>query len=103
MWTGSRMMLSEHRYLLNQRQEKQIEECDVERENDEQQLEEWEELFDVAINNDIKVKITIADNGTREFIGEIINCDSELGLLYLKLQNDEIKKIYIKDVRKFLL
>lgn len=96
-------MLSEHRYLLNQRQEKQIEECDVERENDEQQLEEWEELFDVAINNDIKVKITIADNGTREFIGEIINCDSELGLLYLKLQNDEIKKIYIKDVRKFLL
>lgn len=102
LWTGSRMMLSEHRQLLNQRLEQPIEDCDVERVNDEQQLDEWEELLARAINDDIEVKISFINCDVKDIIGKIIDCDSELGFLYLKLKNEEIKKISVKDIKNFI-
>ncbi|OEF99932.1 hypothetical protein BHF71_07435 [Vulcanibacillus modesticaldus] len=98
LWTGSRMMLSEHRQLLNELlREEQIED-DLIRELDQQQLEEWQEILNRAIANHQEIIVTIGYKEKKQLIGRIVTWDVEQGDLYLQIEEDERIRVLAKQI-----
>jgi len=105
LWTGSRMMLAEHRQLINERM-KLIPDADVELEPDEQLLEEWQEVWSVAATNGDYVLITSNNKSrTKQKItkqkGRIVGWDN--GAIYLQTEDDERVKVLINQIIDFKL
>lgn len=100
LWTGSRMMLAEHRQLINERM-KLISDNDVELEPDEQLLEEWQEVWNTAVTNDDYVVITTSNKGRNKQKGRIISWDN--GTIYLQTDDGERMKVRINQIIDFKL
>lgn len=98
LWTGSRMMLAEHRQLINERI-KLIPDSDVELELDEQLLEEWQELWNIAVVNGDYVIITTTNKGRNKQKGKIVSWDNKA--IYLQNDEDERVKILISQIVDF--
>lgn len=102
LWTGSRMMLAEHRQLLNERLTKGTIDNSLNNELDEQQLEEWQEALSEAIANNRKVNIIYMPN-KQSINGYIVDWNVEQGTIYLQ-ENDDIRtKLSIKKIIDFRL
>lgn len=95
LWTGSRMMLSEHRQLLNQRMKEEEEAYQLDREWDQQQFEEWQEIWNQAITNHEEVTITLGCKTREQVTGKIVDWNAEQGDLYLQGKDGERKKIAV--------
>ncbi len=101
LWTGSRMMLSEHRQLLNQRLKEKRTDEDLKRGIDEQQLREWQDLWLEAVETGSKVIITDGYNKNME--GHIIQWDIGQRIIYLQVSHDERIKVKIDTIMSFTL
>lgn len=91
LWTGSRMMLSEHRQRLNERIIAGVSGYELERALDEQQYEEWQEIWAEAVNNRLKVTISYHSQTLKEAEGYIKAWD--LQAIYLQQGEDDCIKI----------
>lgn len=100
LWTGSRMMLAEHRQLINERM-KLIPDNDVELEPDEQLLEEWQEVWNTAVANDDYVIIITSNKGRNKQKGRIISWDNRT--IYLQTDDGERMKVRINQIIDFKL
>ena len=87
LWTGSRMMLAEHRQLLNERlKENERRERPI---LDEQQKEWMAELISQSIVNDIEVVIELFDpTQEKKLTGKILKIDPALRRLKVTDQED---------------
>lgn len=103
LWTGSRMMLSEHRQLLNERLKQGDVEEDTKLEIDQQKMEEWQEIWDEATENHSKVFITYDKLNKRYLEGYIIGWSIEEGSIYLLMENEERRKLLISKIIDFKL
>lgn len=104
LWTGSRMMLSEHRQLLSERLREEEAEYDSVKELDEQMLGEWQEIWEEAVANNREVLITFSNNKAQEKVaGRIVSWNQEQGILYLRIRSDERIKILFKQIIDFQL
>jgi len=102
LWTGSRMMLAEHRQLLNQRLQEKTEE-DLQREQDEQQLEAWQEMLNEAVTYRKKVVIRLKGEAKKEVTGFIVDWDTEQRILYIQADDQERIKAYVDYIADFKL
>ena len=100
LWTGSRMMLAEHRQLLNERLKKPFDE-DLKFELDEQLLEEWQEVWNEAALNNYNVIIFFNSKGKNQVRGHLIKWETDL--IYLQAVDGESFKIPIKHITDFKL
>lgn len=100
LWTGSRMMLAEHRQLINERM-KLIPDSDVELEIDEQLLEEWQDIWNRAVVNDDYVIITTSHRGRNKQNGKIVSWDNKA--IYLQTDEGERVKVPINQIIDFKL
>lgn len=98
LWVGSRMMLSEHRQLLNEKLKEEQEEYDVKYGREEQQLEEWQEIWSEAIINHQKISIIINKKERKQVTGVIVDWCLEEGIIYLQNKEGERKRIDIKGI-----
>ncbi|MFV9510035.1 YolD-like family protein [Tepidibacillus sp. LV47] len=96
LWTGSRMMLAEHRQLLNERlKEAERKEKPI---LDEQQKEWIAQSVSEAIANDLKVTITLFDRYKEiKITGKILKIDPQLRRLKITYQ-DEYTWIKFDDI-----
>lgn len=91
LWTGSRMMLAEHRQLLNERLEEK-EEGSEKRHWDEQQLEEWQELLNQSFYHKKRVQFILKEKKERKrLIGYLVDWSIAQGVLYIQKENERIK------------
>ena len=103
LWVGSRMMLAEHRQLLN---EKNKERKNIYKKNgvfDEQQVDEWQNLWAEAIINDLEVVIELDNRVLKQASGKIVNCNLEEGCFYLQLLNGERVKILVSEIKDLMI
>jgi|GEM_PF-3539401 hypothetical protein len=97
LWEGSRMMLAEHRQLLNN--------CNVERrdtskdhlENTQANFEEWQQDWETAVINDLELNIWLADR-KQPLTGQVVGCDATQGFLLLRDQSGNEHKICISEI-----
>ncbi len=99
LWIGSRMMLSEHRQLLNKRLQEVEEADDLKRQKDEQQLEEWQEIVNTALAFHKRVVITL---NNEVVIGYIVDWNIERGVLYIQSNDHKRVKVSINQITDLL-
>lgn len=97
LWEGSRMMLAEHRQLLNS--------CNVDRrdtsgdrtENTLANFEEWQQVWERAIADDLELNIWL-DAGKQLLTGQVSGCDETQGFFRLRDQAGREHKIFISEI-----
>lgn len=98
LWTGSRMMLAEHRQLLNERVRNKRDESDLKHGNDEQQFEKWQEIWSVAINNNSEIVVLLNNKILKQVVGKIVSWEPEQGYFYIQTKKGERIKLEISEV-----
>lgn len=101
LWTGSRMMLSEHRQALNNRLAETNEEYDLELEIDQQQFEQWQDILnELAKNPELVVKILYGKE-KKQLIGHLIAWDSNQQVIYIEDHDEQRIKVPFREIRYF--
>lgn len=103
LWTGSRMMLSEHRQLINERISDQNGEYNIKRIYDEQQSDEWQKIWIEAIINNFEVVIKLDNKLLKQVVGKIVDWNLEQEFFYLQLRNGERMKILISEINDLII
>ncbi|MGD9678761.1 MAG: YolD-like family protein [Vulcanibacillus sp.] len=98
LWIGSRMMLAEHRQLINEQLNYQKGERDLKHEYDEQKFEELQEKWLKAVTNNSSVVIKLNNKLLIELSGKIVDCDSGQDYFYLQKKEGERVKIIISEI-----
>ena len=100
LWTGSRMMLSEHRQLLNENLKKKINvDNDLERKQDEQLLNEWQDLWEQALTNNCKVLIDYGNQ--KRVIGKIADWKGEQKIIHIQTEEGCLIKVPVNKITDF--
>lgn len=101
LWTGSRMMLAEHRQLLNESLEKK-EEGSEKRDWDEQQLEEWQEILNQSFYHKNRVHFILKGKKEKKrLIGYIADWSIAQGILYVQKENERIQ-ISVEEIENLM-
>ncbi len=103
LWTGSRMMLAEHRQLLNEKINDQKDEYDIKRVYDEQQSNEWQKIWNESINNNFEVVIKLNNRLSKKVTGKIVDWNLEQEFFYLQLKNGEKLKILVSEINDLII
>lgn len=98
LWEGSRMMLAEHRQLLNS--SNQLRRTDLEEKICSEQInyEEWQHIWESALINDSEICIQLRGVKREALVGKISNWNSEEGIICI-IDSQEIEnKVIISDI-----
>lgn len=103
LWTSSRMMLAEHRQLLNERIHEKDGEYNVIRLFDEQQKDEWQNIISEAIINEFEIVIKLDNKSLKQVIGKIVDWNCEQGFFCVQIKNGERKKIFVYEINDLMI
>ncbi len=103
LWTSSRMMLAEHRQLINERIINQDGEYNVKRLFDEQQMDEWQSTISEAVINDFELVIKLDNKLLKQVVGKIVDWNLEQGFFCMQTKSGERKKILINEINDLMI
>ncbi len=103
LWEGSRMMLAEHRQLLNSCNQVRRDDYEEEVAREQINLEEWQRTWERALVNDLEICIKLRGSKREALVGRINDWSNEEGFIRIIDSQGIRNKVIISEIADLMI